>query len=91
MGFCIYNNVGVAAKWVIQKFPRQVQRVLIIDWDVQYLHHMNLINVATAMAPNEYFMKTRTFFIFRFIVMMMEHSVFSIETILMRSIYGITT
>jgi len=35
MGFCIYNNVGVAAKWALQKFPRQVQRVLIIDWDVQ--------------------------------------------------------
>ena len=36
MGFCIYNNVGVAAKWALQKFPRQVRRILIIDWDVQY-------------------------------------------------------
>jgi acetoin utilization deacetylase AcuC-like enzyme len=35
MGFCIYNNVAVAAKWVLQKFPRRVKRVLIIDWDVQ--------------------------------------------------------
>jgi acetoin utilization deacetylase AcuC-like enzyme len=36
MGFCIYNNVGVAAKWVLQKYPQQVKRILIIDWDVQY-------------------------------------------------------
>lgn len=35
MGFCIYNNVGVAAKWVLQKFPHLVKRILIIDWDVQ--------------------------------------------------------
>jgi len=36
MGFCIYNNVGVAAKWALQRYPCQVQRILIIDWDVQY-------------------------------------------------------
>ncbi len=36
MGFCIYNNVGVAARWALQKFPHRVQRILIIDWDVQY-------------------------------------------------------
>ena len=35
MGFCIYNNVGVAAKWVLQKYPHAVRRILIIDWDVQ--------------------------------------------------------
>jgi Histone deacetylase domain len=42
MGFCIYNNVGVAAKWVLQNFPHQVQRVLIIDWDVQYFPPQNV-------------------------------------------------
>ena len=36
MGFCIYNNVGVAAKWVLQRFPHLVRRILILDWDVQY-------------------------------------------------------
>ena len=36
MGFCIYNNVGVAAKWVLQRYPQTVKRILIIDWDVQY-------------------------------------------------------
>src|SRR5436190_1866593 len=90
MGFCIYNNVGVAAKWVIQKFPRQVQRVLIIDWDVQYLHYMNLINAVMAMARNEYFMKIRMSFTFQFIDMTTEHFVFSIEAMLMRSIHWIT-
>ena len=34
MGFCIYNNVAIAAKWAREKWG--AQRVLIVDWDV---HH----------------------------------------------------
>ncbi len=36
MGFCIFNNVAVAARYVQQK--HKLQRVLIVDWDV---HHGN--------------------------------------------------
>lgn len=36
MGFCFFNNVAVAARWLIQH--RGLQRVLILDWDV---HHGN--------------------------------------------------
>lgn len=36
MGFCLFNNVAIAAKCAIHRFS--LQRVLIIDWDV---HHGN--------------------------------------------------
>lgn len=36
MGFCLFNNVAVAARWA--QAERGVERVLIIDWDV---HHGN--------------------------------------------------
>ena len=36
MGFCIYNNVAVAASSLLHK--SQAQRILILDWDV---HHGN--------------------------------------------------
>ncbi len=36
MGFCLFNNVAIAACYALQKL--QMERVLIIDWD---LHHGN--------------------------------------------------
>lgn len=36
MGFCIYNNVAIGAKYAIQRY--HLNRVLIVDWDV---HHGN--------------------------------------------------
>ncbi len=36
MGFCLFNNVAVAAKYAISRF--ELNRVLIVDWDV---HHGN--------------------------------------------------
>lgn len=36
MGFCIYNNVAVAAKTLLKN--NLAQRILIVDWDV---HHGN--------------------------------------------------
>jgi acetoin utilization deacetylase AcuC-like enzyme len=39
MGFCLFNNVAVAAQWALDE--RDVERVLILDWDV---HHGNGTN-----------------------------------------------
>jgi acetoin utilization deacetylase AcuC-like enzyme len=36
MGFCFFNNVAIAAKWLIES--RGLKRVMIVDWDV---HHGN--------------------------------------------------
>lgn len=36
MGFCIYNNVAIAASYALEKY--NLQRILILDWDV---HHGN--------------------------------------------------
>ncbi len=36
MGFCLFNNVALAARYALEKYD--VQRILIVDWDV---HHGN--------------------------------------------------
>ncbi|CAJ1335549.1 unnamed protein product, partial [Effrenium voratum] len=35
-GFCLVNNVAVAARYALAKYPKEVRRVMILDWDV---HH----------------------------------------------------
>lgn len=45
MGFCLFNNVAVAARWIREKYggedvpqEQRVRKILILDWDV---HHGN--------------------------------------------------
>ena len=51
MGFCLYNNVAVAARHAVQ--AHGLNRVLIIDWDV---HHGNGTQDIFYESPNVFFM-----------------------------------
>ena len=35
-GFCLFNNVGIGAKYALKYFGDRVKKVMILDWDV---HH----------------------------------------------------
>ena len=49
MGFCIFNNVPIAAKVCMQDYPEVCRKVLILDWDV---HHGNGIQNMFYDDPN---------------------------------------
>jgi acetoin utilization deacetylase AcuC-like enzyme len=56
MGFCIFNNIAVAAQAALDEFD--LQRVLIFDWDV---HHGNGTNDIFYDSPNVLFMSTHQY------------------------------
>ncbi|ODQ81679.1 hypothetical protein BABINDRAFT_159937 [Babjeviella inositovora NRRL Y-12698] len=37
-GFCLFSNVAVAAKNILQNYPDSVRKIVVLDWDV---HHGN--------------------------------------------------
>ncbi|KAG7192918.1 Histone deacetylase hda1 [Scheffersomyces spartinae] len=37
-GFCLFSNVAVAAKNILNSFPDSVRRIVVLDWDI---HHGN--------------------------------------------------
>lgn len=49
MGFCIFDNVAIAAKVCQADFPTQCRKVLVLDWDV---HHGNGIQQAFYNDPS---------------------------------------
>ena len=51
MGFCIFNNVAVATRFVQSRYP-EVKRVAIVDWDV---HHGNGTQGIFYLDPDVFF------------------------------------
>ena len=56
MGFCLFNNVAVAARWL--QAAGHADRVLIIDWDY---HHGNATQNAFYDDPSVLFFSTHDF------------------------------
>jgi len=56
MGFCFFNNVAIAAKWLIE--TRGLRRVMIVDWDV---HHGNGLQDIFYESPAVLYLSTHQF------------------------------
>jgi acetoin utilization deacetylase AcuC-like enzyme len=56
MGFCFFNNVAIAAKWLMES--RGLKRVMIVDWDV---HHGNGVQDIFYESPEVLYVSTHQF------------------------------
>jgi acetoin utilization deacetylase AcuC-like enzyme len=56
MGFCLFNNVAIAARYVQQKY--ELKRILIVDWDV---HHGNATQHSFEDDPSVLFFSTHQY------------------------------
>ncbi|CAG8607218.1 8892_t:CDS:2 [Gigaspora rosea] len=38
MGFCYFNNVGIAANIVLKNYPNHIKKILIVDWKIYLIY-----------------------------------------------------
>jgi acetoin utilization deacetylase AcuC-like enzyme len=55
-GFCIFNNIAIAAKWVLTNYD--IDRILIVDFDV---HHGNGTQDAFYLSPSVLYFSTHQY------------------------------
>ncbi|KAI0205778.1 histone deacetylase [Astrocystis sublimbata] len=58
MGFCIFNNVPIAAKVCQREYPELCRKILILDWDV---HHGNGVQNMFYEDPNVLYMSLHVY------------------------------
>lgn len=56
MGFCLFNNVAVAARWAMEHLG--MERIFIVDWD---LHHGNGTQNSFYDTPNVFYCSTHQY------------------------------
>ena len=56
MGFCLFNNVAIGARYLQQKY--ELEKILILDWDV---HHGNGTQHAFEQDPTVFYMSLHQF------------------------------
>lgn len=58
MGFCMFNNVPIAAKTCQLEYPERCRKIMILDWDV---HHGNGIQNIFYSDPNVLYISTHVY------------------------------
>jgi len=55
MGFCLFNNIAIAARFAKKQAPNLIRKILIVDWDV---HHGNGTQEIFDQDPSVFYFST---------------------------------
>lgn len=52
MGFCVFNNVVIAAKYAMKSYPDVIKKVAIVDYDVHHGLGFLLLRSSLVSSPS---------------------------------------